>query len=383
MSVRKRTWTTSKGEERTAWLVDYRDAEGHRRFETFERKKDADARAAKVAVRIEEGVHVAASKSPTVKQAGEDWIKAAEKRLERATVLQYRELFNLHIVPFLGSVKLSKLAPADIRRFKDRLHDEGRSPAMVRKAASALGSLIADAVELGQAARNPVRELSRNKKQNGDRHEAKLEVAKDIPTTDEIRAILASARGRWRPLLLTAAYTGLRASELRGLRWSDVDFAKRELHIRQRADRYNKMGSPKSKGSRRAVPFGKVVANTLKEWKLACPKGEDDLVFPNKSGKIENLANIIQRGFMPTQIAAGVVAPEGKAKYTGLHALRHFYASWCINRVEDGGLGLPPKNVQERLGHSSITLTLNTYGHLFKAGDSQELDAAELRLIGA
>ena len=62
-------------------------------------------------------------------------------------------------------------------------------------------------------------------------------------------------------------------------------------------------------------------------------------------------------------------------------ALRHIYASWCVNRTKDGGLGLPPKNVQERLGHSSITITLDTYGHLFKGDDAEEIDAAEQTLL--
>jgi integrase len=74
--------------------------------------------------------------------------------------------------------------------------------------------------------------------------------------------------------------------------------------------------------------------------------------------------------------------PEGmlikRAKYTGLHAFRHFYASWCINRRADGGLELPGKIVQERLDHSSIMLTMDVYGHLFPRGDdSAELAAAE------
>ena len=71
-----------------------------------------------------------------------------------------------------------------------------------------------------------------------------------------------------------------------------------------------------------------------------------------------------------------------RAKYTGLHALRHFYASWCINRRVDGGLELPAKVVQERLGHSSIMITMDVYGHLFPRGDdSAELEAAERSLL--
>jgi integrase len=169
---------------------------------------------------------------------------------------------------------------------------------------------------------------------------------------------------------------------LRGLRWKDVNLKANELHVRQRADRFNEIGEPKSEAGHRAVPFGAFVANTLKEWKLACPKSGLDLVFPNGTGNVESLANIINRGLIPAQLAAGVVGEEGKAKYTGMHALRHFYASWCINRPAEGGLGLPPKVVQERLGHSSITMTYDRYGHLFPRGDdTEELDAAEKALL--
>jgi integrase len=185
-------------------------------------------------------------------------------------------------------------------------------------------------------------------------------------------------KGRWRPLILTAMFTGLRASELRGLRWQDVDLAGRKVHVRQRADRYHKIGRPKSEAGERTVPLLPLVANALREWKVQCPKGTLDLVFPNCSGNVESLANIAMRGLWPAQMAAGVVDADGKAKYTGMHALRHFYASWCINRHADGGLELPAKIVQERLGHSSIIMTMDVYGHLFPRGDeAAEMEAAE------
>jgi integrase len=85
----------------------------------------------------------------------------------------------------------------------------------------------------------------------------------------------------------------------------------------------------------------------------------------------------------PTLVAAGVVNKHGHAKYAGLHALRHFYASWCINRKIDGGLELPLKVVQARLGHASIQMTADTYGHLFPRGDDgAELAAAEQAFLG-
>ncbi len=128
-----------------------------------------------------------------------------------------------------------------------------------------------------------------------------------------------------------------------------------------------------------------LVLNTLREWKLACPRRADaplDLVFPTGTGNIESLGNIINRGLIPAQIAAGVVGQGDQAKYTGMHALRHFYASWCINQREDGGLGLPAKLVQERLGHSSIVMTMDVYGHLFpRNDDGSELADAERALL--
>ena len=146
-----------------------------------------------------------------------------------------------------------------------------------------------------------------------------------IPTREEIKAIAGAAQGRWRPILLTAIFTGLRASELRGLRWADVDLVKGELHVRQRADRYSVIGKPKSKSGERSVPLTPIVANTLREWKLACPKSEQGLVFPSTGGIVEHHSNIVTRGLGPTQIAAGVTrkekgpdgAPIVSAKYPG------------------------------------------------------------------
>jgi integrase len=196
-----------------------------------------------------------------------------------------------------------------------------------------------------------------------------------------------------------AIFTGLRASELRGLRWIDVDFKSSEVHVRQRADRYREIGPPKSEAGERVVPIPPKVLGCLREWKLACPKGRLDLVFPTGRGTIESHANLINRVLAPTMLAAKVtlikrddagevvVGEDGKpihtAKYTGLHALRHFFASWCINRKADGGLELPAKIVQERLGHSTIVMTLDRYGHLFPRGDdAAELAAAETSLWG-
>ena len=398
MSVRKRTWTTRNGVVKEAWIVDYVDGQDRRRLKTFTRKKDADAFAATASVEIKEGIHVADSASITIKEAGEMWIAGAENAgLERSTVDQYRQHLNFHITPFLGNVLLSKLNAPMVRAFEDKLRDEGRSPAMVKKVRGSLGSLLADAGERGLVARNVVRDLRSRRRRGRERQaegrqKGKIKVGIDLPTREEIKAIVEHVSGRWRPLIITAIFTGLRASELRGLKWADVDLDGKQLHVRQRADRYNEIGRPKSEAGERVVPLPPIAVNTLREWKLACPKGDADLVFPNGRGNIELLANIINRGLIPAQIAAGIVTDgQGggergeaapKARYTGMHALRHFYASWCINCQVDGGLELPPKIVQERLGHSSITMTMDVYGHLFPRGDDyEELAAAERSLL--
>jgi integrase len=205
----------------------------------------------------------------------------------------------------------------------------------------------------------------------------------DIPSPNEIRAIIDTVEGRWRPLLLTAIFTGLRGSELRGLRWHDVDLGRGELHVRQRADCFRVMGRLKSEAAERTVPLPPMVINTLREWKLTCPKGDLVLVFPNGRGNIESHSNIINRALVPLMRKAGIVDVNGEAKYTGLHSLRHFYASWCINRRVDGGLELPLKVVQARLGHASIQMTADRYGHLFPRGDDgAELAAAEKAFLG-
>jgi integrase len=221
MSVRKRTWTNGKGEEKTAWVVDYVDARGVRRLKTFKLKKLADAFAATASVEVREGTHVADSASATVKQAAAFWLASAEASgLERTTIDSYRSHVDLHIVPFMGAVKLSTLNIPAVRSFEDDLRGAGRSPAMIRKMLVSLGTMLADSQERGLTARNVVRDI-RGRRKGGEkrqerRQRGRLKVGVDIPTRDEVKAIVGALAGRWRPLLLTAIFTGLRASELRG-----------------------------------------------------------------------------------------------------------------------------------------------------------------------
>jgi integrase len=252
------------------------------------------------------------------------------------------------------------------------------SRVMARKILTCLKAILKDAMRRGSLAQNVAASV-RIESSNRDRRQ--LEVGRDIPTPEEVRRLIHAAAPRWRPLLATACFTGLRASELRGLCWIDIDLKKGELRVRQRADRYQTLGKPKSRAGERIIPIGPFVVNTLRTWRLACPKSKLGLVFPTRTGQIMHHKAVIRYALIPAQLTAGVVMADGKAKYTGMHALRHFYASWCINRRQDGGLELTPKLTQVRLGHATIAMTLDVYGHLFPRGDDgAELAAAERAL---
>ena len=408
MSVRKRTWTNQDGAKGQAWVAEYTDHEGKRRLRTFETKQQADSFHVGVTGELRAGTHVPDSQSVTVAEAGRLWLTRCEADgLEQSTVDYYQQHLDRHIIPVIGAVKLSRLTMPMLTTFQDKLRELGRSPTMVRKVRISLGALLADAQRRGLVGQNVVHALPRSLRgkeaRTAARQKGKLKVGVDIPSLDEIRAIIAAASngggdsdGRC-PLLLTAIFTGLRISEMRGLRWDDVNLKRSELHVRQRADRYNQIGPLKSVAGERVIPLPPTLVSTLRKWRLACPNGELGLAFPAADGSVESYVNITRHALNPTLLAAGITSPvlddhgkpakddDGKpiiaAKY-GWHSLRHFYASWCINRKVDGGLELPPKMVQQRMGHASIAITMDVYGHLFPSGDDgAELAAAERALL--
>lgn len=413
-SIRKRTWK-SGGEDKTAWVADYFDQGGKRHLKTFATKKAADAWLVATRGEVAEGTHTPENASITVKEAGELWIQTGElENLERSTLRQYRNHLDLHIAPVIGATKLARLSTPAVEAFRDELLGKN-SRAMARKVLASLKSILSEAQRRGLVARNAAQPVKVDVKK---REKRKLEVGRDIPSKDEAQAILSAAAGRWRPFFVTAIFTGMRASELRGLTWDDVDFERKVAHVRQRANLWGAIGAPKSEAGDREIPMSPMVVNALREWKLACPRqkpadGEGEgrlwLVFPNGNGKVESHANIWNRGFAPLQLDAGMIEPavdkKGKpimepvpdesgrrvigndgepvlrqamrAKY-GLHALRHFFASWAIER------GFTPKRVQVLLGHSSITMTFDRYGHLFPSleDDHAKFAAGEAALVG-
>src|SRR5262245_26167069 len=291
MSVRSRSWRSPNGEEKSAWVVDYFDQHGRRHLKTFARKREADAYHAQVAIDVRAGTHTADSGSITVAQAGELWLEdRTAAGLEPTTLVAYRVYVDNHITPRIGTLRLSQLTVPAARAFEDQLRADCSSGSL-RAIMRALGAILANAQERGLVAQNVVRSL-RRRRHNGSEHrqdkrrKGKLKMGVNIPSPDEIRAIVAALARlpHWRPLLLTAIFTGLRASELRGLRWSDVDLKRGELHVRQRADALNKIGRPKSEAGERTVPMPPTLVSVLREWKLASSPSELGLVFATERG---------------------------------------------------------------------------------------------------
>jgi len=407
-SVRKRTWG-SGAQARQAWVVDHFDPNGKRHIRTFSTKKEAEAFRDDMAAQVRSGTYVHDRESVTVAEAGKLWIDQAKADgLERSTWEHYEQHLNLHIAPFMGQEKLSRLRPASIVKFQEALRSASdkigpRSPAMIKRVTASLGAIIAEAQRQGLAATNVVRDVppQMRRGKQAKRHKEKIKVGRDIPTKEEIRTLIDKSEGRLRAFIITAIFTGLRASELRGLAWDDVDLERRTLTVRQRADQWGDIGSPKSEAGRREIPLAPLVVNTLKTWKLQCPRrgktkgnpGELVLVFPNGAGNPENHANLINRDFDPLQLANSIAVPrldekskpikdkDGKVvmqtKYA-FHALRHAAASLFIEQ------GFLPKKVQSLMGHASIQMTFDTYGHLFPTPEDDKKAMAEMqaRLIG-
>ena len=235
---------------------------------------------------------------------------------------------------------------------------------MRRKILTNIGTALKFAKGHGMVAQNVAIGVEVTK---DDRHKAtgQLRAGVHFPTKAELKLLIDRAPERWRPFIVTAIFTGMRASELRGLRWADVDLDAGIIHVMQRADAWGKIGSPKSAAGTRDIPLTPMVINTLRQWRL---RQTGELVFANEAGRANAHANFLQRVWGPLQRDCGI--PHYK-----FHALRHAAASLFIE-----ALGWSPKRIQTVMGHSSITMTFDRYGHMF---ETQDDEAAMKRLEAA
>lgn len=361
-SSRKRSWTDGKGEQRQAWLVDYRDAAGKRRAKQFPKKRDAEAWSTQAAWHVTQGTHTPDALSITVQKAADQWLeRAGRDGLEPTTIAAYDQHVRLHIVPLCGGVKLSQLTAPMVEGFLDELVDKLSRPMAIRVLRS-LSSIIAEAMRRGQVAQNVARNVKVKRL-------ARQRTKAAIPSKKALRALLAAAENANRPreqsLVMLALYGGLRASELRGLAWPHVDLQAGSVSVVQRADAQGTIGAPKSASGRRTVPLPPSAVAALRKWKLACPLNETQLVFPSLAGKPMSHRYMTLNLLKPLIEAAEI-------KPLGLHDLRHAAASlWIEQRVD-------AKRVQTWLGHHSIQVTFDTYGHLLEAVERESSVAAAI-----
>ena len=369
-SIRKRTWTT-KGTEQTAWVVDYKDQSGKRALKTFATKKDAEAWSVSALHEVSLGTHTRATASKTVAESWELWIEQCEAdKLELGTIKQRRAHLKHHVKDFIGSLKLSDLSTPLVYDFDTKLRQAGRSIAMRRKVVTNLKTMLTFAQGRGLVAQNVARGV-RVKSDDRESNTGPLRAGVDFPSMAELNSLIDNATGRWRPFFVAAIFTGMRLSELRGLRWPDVDLEAGVIHVRQRADSWGHMGPPKSKAGKRDIPLTPMVVNALKQWRNDGPKGSLDLVFSTRSGQPHRPANIHTRAWVPLLVKCGLT-DDGVPRYN-FHLLRHAAASLFIAYLK-----WPPKRIQTVMGHAKITLTFDLYGHLFESVEADREDMKKL-----
>ena len=353
-SVRRRSWTTRKGETRTAWIADYTDPQGVRRQETFKLQSEAKERLADARVQARRGTYTPDATPVTIDEALELWLdRAAAEGLERSTREQYRQHRD-HILQLIdGKLKLSKLSTARCERLRDDLVRE-HSRATARKILVSFKAMLRDARRRGFAG-NPAAETMIERQKRGKR---KLQAGRDFPMPAQVMAMIDQAGRKARALVCLAALAGLRASELRGLAWEALELSGRAplVRVSRRADRWNTLGSPKSEEGQRDVPLGELSMRALKEWKLAQPPGRT-LVFGTASDRPDTLVNLTNRLLIPLEKAAGV-------PHYGWHALRHYAISTWLKTCRGDF-----KKVQIWAGHGTLAMTLDTYGHLIEDAD--------------
>jgi integrase len=358
-SIRKRKFGPNK--ERVAYVVDYRDQHGKRHVKTFPNKKAAEAWRVNALHEVQQGIHTPASVSKTIEEAWRLWIADCEaNNLEFGTIRQRRQHLQNHVLPFIGRQRLSSLTMPLVYEFDSKLRGNGRSLALRRKVITNLKTMLSFAQGRGLVAQNVAIGV-RIKVDTRETTCGPLRAGVDFPTIAELNTLIENSSGRRRPFIITAIFTGMRLSELRGLRWSDVDLDAGLIHVRQRADQWLNIGPTKSKAGMRDIPLAPLVVNTLKQWRGVCPKGELDLVFPTTVGTIETMRNIHSRCWVPLQIKCGFTTDTGEPRYN-FHMLRHAAASLFIKY-----LGWSPKRLQAVMGHASINMTFDRYGHLFES----------------
>jgi integrase len=372
-SVRKRTWKTRTGEDKTAWVVDHTDSRGERQRKHFSNKKAADAFRISIEGQMQMGTYRPNAAKVSVREVCEGFLEHCaarhrrDERMTRKMLAVYTGHVHNHILNAdhgLGGRNLSQLTARSIGEFRDRLRGVGVSVPTTRKILATLHAALAYATSQDLVAVN----VAHGIKVIGTRSEGSKRIAP--PSKEHMRALLEAADEDFRLTLLFAATTGVRAGEQWAVRWRDADLDNRQLHINRRVDVYGEEGAPKSAAGVRTVPISDRLAAMLKAWKLKSKfKKPDDLIFPNSAGRHIGHDNVVKRRFLPLFEILRAAHNSDPMNFPpppppfNWHGLRHFAISTWIEA------GITPKTVQTFAGHASLQITMDRYGHLFPSED--------------
>jgi integrase len=312
-------------------------------------RNEANQKLGEIEKKVAGGIEVASKKPPRFSEVAHKWLASKEPNIRDSTYAMYEGYLRNHLKPYFGNLKITQISFSVIDEFKTQSLENGVTPVTLRKILVNLGAILSYAVKMKYIDFNPARDVEKPKGKSLSDEEGEMVILKP----EEIRTLLdAAADQRDRVLFMAAVLTGARQGELLGLKWGDIDWRNSQIHIR-RTYNHGHFYEPKSKTSRRKIDVAPELLSELKKWKLRCPPGKDDLVFPTGKGTPENATNMRNRQFFPALRRAGL--PQ-----IGFHTLRHTYASLLIDQGEN------IKYIQTQLGHSSINLTVDTYGHLLK-----------------
>lgn len=344
------------------WLIriQQRDANGKRKSfsETFKgTKSEADIRLTKKLGELDNGTLNANSKQ-TLGEYLDVWLETiAKPRLHQRTFGDYKDLMRLHVRDSLGNIKLSDLKAIHIQKLYGELQTKKKLAARrVRYVHAVLSSALRKAVELDILPRNVAKLVQLPK-------ETKKEM--DVLTEAECGLFLNALRGeRLETMFSFALATGLRPEEYLALQWKDVDLEKKTASVRRAVIRLPKskwyFSEPKTKSSRRTLPLPVTLIKELRthrrkqneeRLRLGAAWQNHDLVFPSEVGTPSTHSNI-------TQVYKRVLKNAELRTSLRLYDLRHSHATLLLKA------GVHAKVVSERLGHSTIALTLDVYSHV-------------------
>ena len=274
---------------------------------------------------------------------------ASRVHLAPSTRATAESLMRNHVLPYFGQRPFGSVTPTDVQAFVSQLQSAGLAASTVRQCYLLTAGVLSSAVESDLIARSPCRGIHLPKADH-----------KEMRFLDggEVVALVEAINPRYSPLVATAAYTGARFGELAALRASRLDLLRGTLTVVQQLSEVNGhllIRPPKTEASRRQIALPRMLCDMLAEHFTKYPP-VDGYVFTSPEGALLRRNNFRKRFFL-TAVRASVGEPVRS------HDLRHTHVAMLIAQGEH------PKVIQTRLGHSSIKVTLDCYGHLFEGLD--------------